>query len=178
MNAADQRGGSPPQPQTALLRRVLARFVDLVIFAGLAALVNAVIARTVPGGDSVDATGMMELPASLVQSLVVFTLYVAYEALFTSVYGATVGKLLAGVRVVGATGGHPSPPPMLSLVKRSAVLFLSVLLNFVSVLSLLGAGVSIYAVVSALIDQPRHRGLHDKLADTAVIRWERNAVPS
>lgn len=178
MEATDQRGSGSPQPQAALFRRVLARLVDLVIFAGLAALVNAIITRTVPGGDSVDATGMMEFPASLLQSLVVFTLYVAYEVLFTGVYGATVGKLLVGVRIVGATGGHLSPPAPFSLVKRSAVLFLSVLLNFASALSLLGAGVSIYAVVSSFIDRPRHQGLHDKLADTAVIRWERNAVPS
>lgn len=157
----------PAERPAGLLARVGARLIDLVVLTGIALLFSALVANTVPGAEN--PMRMETLPA-IVLSAGLFAVYLAYEAAFTAVYGATPGKLYLGLRVVAADPavGAPRAVPV-AVLKRSVVLYASVLLNFVPILSFLALMVSVYAVVSSLVDRPRHRGLQDRAGGTAVV---------
>ncbi|WP_052745488.1 RDD family protein [Allosalinactinospora lopnorensis] len=165
----DARGPHPAGPG----RRVPARLIDLLVIGAIGALISTVVVRTVPGGED---PMRLEFPAGFVLSLVVFLAYVGYEVVLTSLYGATPGKLLCGVRTISADGA--ARPDVDAVAKRSAVLYLSVLFNWVPLLGLLALGVSVYAVVSAFLDRPRRRGLHDRVGGTAVVTSSPHSVSS
>ncbi|MBV2365682.1 RDD family protein [Streptomonospora nanhaiensis] len=158
---------TPAERPAALGRRILARLVDVIVLGAIGMLVTAAVVSTVPGAD--DPLRMDVLP-TLLLSVGLFALYLGYEAAFTAVYGATPGKLLLRLRVVEAEPVVGAPRAgAVAVLKRSSILYVSVLLNFVPVVSFLGLVVSVYAVVSSLVDRPRHRGLQDKAAGTAVV---------
>ncbi|WP_052809549.1 RDD family protein [Streptomonospora alba] len=161
-------GADPPAERPAGLgRRVAARLIDLVVLAGIAMLFSALVVNTLPGAE--DPLRMAMLPA-VVLSVGLFAIYLAYEAAFTAVYGATPGKLYLGLRVAAADPSVSAPRAgAVAVLKRSVVLYASVLLNFVPVVSFLALIVSVYAVISAFFDRPRHRGLHDRAGGTAVV---------
>ncbi|GAA3757099.1 putative RDD family membrane protein YckC [Spinactinospora alkalitolerans] len=168
-------GALRPAPLGA---RFAARLVDLVILAGIAALVASAAVRALPGGWT--PTGL-SLPVGIALSAVTFAVYLAYEVGFTMLHGGTPGKRLFGLSVAahggGAdpAGGRPGP---FALVKRSGVLYASVLFNYVPVLGLLALVLSVFAVVSAVLDRSSHRGLHDGFAGTVVVTGRARSVPS
>ncbi|QBI55048.1 RDD family protein [Streptomonospora litoralis] len=158
---------TPTERPAGLLRRVLARLIDLVVLSGIALLYSALVVNTVPGAE--DPMNMGLLPA-LVLSVGLFAIYLAYEVAFTAVYGATPGKLYLRLRVVAADPAVAAPRAgAVAMLKRSVVLYISVLLNFVPYVSFLALVVSVYAVISSFFDRPRHRGLQDKAGGTAVV---------
>ncbi|GAA4913685.1 RDD family protein [Streptomonospora salina] len=158
---------TPVERPAGFGRRVAARLIDLVVLGGIAMLFSALVFNALPGTE--DPLRLATLPA-LVLSVGLFAIYLAYETVFTALYGATPGKLYLGLRVV------PADPPAgaaragaAAVLKRSVVLYVSVLLNFVPIASFLALMVSVYAVISAFFDRPRRRGLHDKAGGTAVV---------
>ncbi|GAA1771578.1 RDD family protein [Streptomonospora arabica] len=158
---------TPAERPAGLARRVAARLIDVVVLAGIAMLFSALVVTTVPGAEN---PARMEMLPGLILSVGLFVLYLAYEAAFTAVYGATPGKLYLRLRVVAADPAVGAPrAPVSAVLKRSVVLYVSVLLNFVPVVNYLSLMVSVYAVISAFVDRPRHRGLHDKAGGTAVV---------
>ncbi|MFD0773708.1 RDD family protein [Streptomonospora algeriensis] len=158
---------TPADSPAGLGRRVAARLIDLVVLAGIALLFSALVGSILPGAEDPLRTGM--LPA-LVLSVGLFAIYLVYEAAFTAVYGATPGKLFLGLRVATADSRAGAPRAgAAAVLKRSVVLYISVLLNFVPIVNFLALMVSVYAVISAFFDRPRHRGLHDKAGGTAVV---------
>lgn len=161
-SAGPAPAGTPAGP----VRRIGARLVDVAIAVPIGAVAAAGILRAVPGGDALPA----QFPANLVLSLALFALYVGYEVAFTTLYGATPGKLVCRVRVVAAGGGAARRADAVSVARRSAVLYASVLFNFVPLLSLAALCLSVYAVISSLMDRPAHRGLQDVFGSTAVVR--------
>jgi uncharacterized RDD family membrane protein YckC len=168
---------TPGPVPAGLGRRTAARLVDLVLLgaAGLAATSLAV--RTLPG--AADPAGMEPLPA-LVLSVALFVLYTGYEVVLTALYGGTVGKLLLKVRITAVApepGSASGGVATVAVARRSAVLYASVLLNFVPVVGLLALLVSLYAVVS-VFTSPERRGLHDRAGGTAVVAGVRPSVSS
>ncbi|MFW5419344.1 RDD family protein [Nocardiopsis sp. CNT-189] len=144
-------------------RRAAARVIDLVLATGINMLVSAgVVALVGPP----DTGGPVALA---VGSAAAFAVYAGYEAAMTAVYGATPGKLWLRLRLVPAEPGGPSERPGAGAVLlRSAVLFGSVLLAYVPVLNVVALMAALYALVSSAADRPRHRGLQDRIARTAV----------
>lgn len=120
---------TPAERPAALGRRILARLVDVIVLGAIGMLVTAAVVSTVPGAD--DPLRMDVLP-TLLLSVGLFALYLGYEAAFTAVYGATPGKLLLRLRVVEAEPVVGAPRAgAVAVLKRSSILYVSVLLNFV-----------------------------------------------
>ncbi|MDA2813859.1 RDD family protein [Nocardiopsis sp. RSe5-2] len=142
-------------------RRVVARVVDLVIATGIQLAVTAGLDLVLPGGaDAADPT----VVGAVALSVAAFAVYAGYEVVLTGVYGATPGKLMAKVRL------DPVPPEPKAVLIRSAVLFGYLLVYYIPLLNLVALMASVYAVFSALIDRPGHRGMHDRLAGTSVVQ--------
>jgi uncharacterized RDD family membrane protein YckC len=80
----------------------------------------------------------------------------AYLVGFTAAAGQTIGKMAAGIRVVPSLAGEAERVPFGVAVLRGVACLLSVL----------PAGLGL---VPALLG-PEHRALHDRLADTRVVK--------
>jgi uncharacterized RDD family membrane protein YckC len=146
-------------------RRVVAWGVDLALMgATVLLLLLPVMGRAdLPGDASFDAIvealtrrNSVLVPALLLAAVIAF----AYQWLGTALSGATPGKWVTGLRVVGPDGQRPSPG-------RSAVRSLLVVPSFV----LLGLG----GLLSLFTRSGR--SLHDFLAGTWVVRAEPPSVP-
>jgi resuscitation-promoting factor RpfA len=136
----------PPRPSPVIelhrgdaTRRVLAWLVDGLPFVLTTGAVAAWLGATEPG---------LLAPLAAVAGLASFT----YQTLATWLAGATVGKRLTGLRVVGPDGARPG---LGRSALRSAVAVLGV--------AALGAG-----PLTALFTRSG-RALHDLVADTAVV---------
>jgi uncharacterized RDD family membrane protein YckC len=134
-------------PQAATpSRRLLAAGVDV---AALAALSGAIVALTLR---------MLDLPVSAWQALplgpmggFLVLLVFAYLCTFVAVGGQTIGKMVAGVRVVTTDGCAPG---LATAVRRAAA-------------SLVSAAIVGLGFVPALLG--RRLALHDRLAGTRVV---------
>jgi uncharacterized RDD family membrane protein YckC len=84
--------------------------------------------------------------------VLVLVLQMIYDVILTVSGGATPGKRIAGIRVVRADTGQP--PGLGAVVLRTLVL---------NVLTWVITG------LSAVLDEKRHRGLHDRAARTIVV---------
>jgi uncharacterized RDD family membrane protein YckC len=102
-------------------------------------LLSYLIARGVFGADSARASGQ----------LLVLAIFAAENLLLLSTLGFTVGKRIAGVRLVSLRGERPGTPTPLDVVIRTVLLCL---------------------VVPAVIYDRDTRGLHDRATHTAVVR--------
>ena len=145
--------GAPPGPSGAPAgavagwRRAAAWAVDAGVLAAASAPPLLLAWRALPAGPDL-LPGLLRTAAPLA-ALLGFS----YAALAHALMGATVGKRLLGLQVIGPDGGLPS-------LGRSAAR---------SGLAILGAGGLGLGVLPALFTKS-HRGLHDLLADTVVIR--------
>ena len=143
---AGEGGGSIPAP---LGRRALARLIDfalgLIAFAALLASGEAEPSR--PSG-----TGIV-----LVAMTFTFVMSWVYEVVPVAIWGQTFGKLVMGIRVVVVDDGRPG---FLRALRRS-------LLPMV----VLAAFFPLYPVVFIAAGFFHdHRGPHDRLAGTSVVR--------
>jgi uncharacterized RDD family membrane protein YckC len=141
--------------------RVFAGLIDLALIAAIHALVIA-LTLYVTGLDTSQVARLPLVP------LGTFLLLLAggYLAIFTQLGGQTVGKMAAGVKVVGRDGG---PVPFGHAVLRAIVQVVTV--------PLAGLG-----FLPALIG-PERRALYDRVAHTEVVvvgheRPRRDSLPS
>jgi uncharacterized RDD family membrane protein YckC len=132
-----------------IFRRFLARMLDNLIFTGLELLLSA-----------------LGLPT--VSFLAVFVLAVGYETRFYSTTGQTLGKRALGIAVRRADGG---------VVRVNDAVARAVLWWLLPAVSIFGPSVAVLLlayglvlVVPAFVDHA-HRGFHDRLAGTVVVRW-------
>ena len=95
----------------------------------------------------------------------VFTIAALYEIVAIATFGQTVGKRVAGTRVVSAVSGHlePTQAVVRFLTYGGGVFALTAL-----GLPLLGELLAI-VVVAPILRPPLHRGLHDLAAQTIVV---------
>lgn len=136
---------APPAP---IFRRFLARLLDNLIFTGLELVLSA-----------------LGLPP--VTFLGVFALAVGYETWCYSTTGQTLGKRALGIAVRRADGG---------VTRVNEAVARAVLWWLLPAVSIFGPSVTVLLlayglalVVPAFVD-PAHRGLHDRLAGTVVVR--------
>jgi uncharacterized RDD family membrane protein YckC len=144
----------PEGPRTAsLVGRTAAGFIDVVLMGSIHA---AVIYLTLRLCGLATAELQVLPPIPLAAFLLMLTS--GYIISFTVAGGQTIGKMAAGIRVVPIAGHDPG--------NARLTLGRAVLRAAGCLVSLLTAGLG---YIPALVSQD-HRALHDRLADTRVVR--------
>ena len=148
---AESRPGEPeaaePPGPASVVARAAAGLVDLALLGGIALIVVYLTVRL--AGLTMAQIGLVP-PLPLGAFLL--GLAVAYLAAFTACGGQTLGKMALGVRVVADDGAVPPGTAALRAMT-----------------SLAGAALGGLGFLPALFDGD-HRGLHDRLAGTRVVR--------
>lgn len=159
-------GGQPtpgvPRPGE-LLDRFLARLIDGLLFAIVYVILSVVFAAIFVVG--VRSTGEAFL-VSLFLTVITVAVYIGYYAVLESKNGATVGKQVMKLRVVGPDGR--SNPTMEQAVRRNLWYAIG-LIGIIPILGLfLGPLASLAAVVMIAVtiqnDPVKRQGWHDKFA--------------
>lgn len=118
-----------------------------------------------------DLGGGMSVGFALVGSIVNLVIGLGYWAVTEGNGGQSLGKRLVGIRAVYADTGQPVD--VAGAVNRKVPFYAPVLLTWVPVLGVIMGLVQVLLVLAGLltyiVDQPGHRGFHDKWADTVVI---------
>ena len=138
---------TPLERPARAAERARAAAVDALLFAALSALVVYFTGRAARVGLAALASSWPAL-ASYLGLLALF-----YAGYFTGTTGQTPGKLVTGLRVVGATG---RPPGYLRAMARALV-------------GLLGTGLAGLGLLPMAFD-PAARAFHDRLFRTRVVR--------
>jgi uncharacterized RDD family membrane protein YckC len=139
-----------PTATAGLGARIGARLLDGLIVGIPASIVLGLIFRF-------EATGW-------ISTAIVSLLWFGYFVLMESNQGATIGKRLLNLRVVGADG---QPPSIEQAAKRNVWMLIGLIPTFLGSLLSLAAVIAIIVTISSNAD---NRGLHDQFADTAVMR--------
>ncbi len=131
----------------SLVARVAAGLLDVGLLAAIAVVVVYFTVR-LSGLTMADIAVLPPVPLAAF----LLGLAVAYLAAFTACGGQTLGKMALGLRVVAGDGAVPAGAAGLRALT-----------------SLAGAGLAGLGYLPALFDGD-HRGLHDRLAGTRVVR--------
>jgi uncharacterized RDD family membrane protein YckC len=137
---------SPVERPARVAARARAAAVDGLIFG----LISAIVVYFAGRAARVDLAALVSSWPELVSYLALLALF--YAGYFTGTTGQTPGKLVAGLRVVGATG---RPPGCLRAMARAFV-------------GLLGTGLLGLGLLPMAFD-PAARALHDRLFRTRVV---------
>ena len=154
-SAADTRAiAADPRAAAPALRRLLAAIVDIVI---LGAIDLAVVYFTMRIA-GLSSSEFFVLP---VAPLFAFLLLIngGYAVMFTAATGQTIGKMAAGIRVVGTAPAD--------VIHDRVTFGRAVLRTGGYFASLLPIGLGF---LPAFIGPKDHRALHDRLAETRVVR--------
>jgi uncharacterized RDD family membrane protein YckC len=159
----------------------VARFVDSILFGVAYAILSAVLfglfgpSISWDPGTGIRTTGSYFLPV-LLSWVISGLLYAAYDFVMHSRNGQTLGKTIMKIRLVGL---HGRPLSQEALLKRSAAYpgifaIAGVIPAFglfgSSLGSLLVVAISVVDGLLVITDQPLHQSLHDRFADTIVIK--------
>jgi uncharacterized RDD family membrane protein YckC len=102
----------------------------------------------------------------LLASLIVLAVHVVYEIAFLTTKGATPGKMVVGISV--RLRDKPGPPPLVAVVKRTAVQEAGGLVGVIPVIGMLGSMFSLIDSLWPLWDDKK-QAIHDKAAATNVV---------
>jgi uncharacterized RDD family membrane protein YckC len=138
---------TPVERPARAVERAQAAAIDALLFGALSALVVYFTGRAARA----DLGALVSSWPWLAAYLGLLALF--YAGYFTGTTGQTPGKLMSGLRVVGATG---RPPGYLRAMARAFV-------------GLLGTGLAGLGLLSMVFD-PASRALHDRLFRTRVVR--------
>ena len=102
----------------------------------------------------------------LIQAIIV----VAYYVILTVAFGATLGKMAMGMKVVDRDGNKAGVGPVLirEVIARALGSLLTVVVG-AGIGDLVGLTVAIVIVIMILFDE-RRQGLHDKIGGTFVVK--------
>ncbi|GAA1292802.1 hypothetical protein Psi02_50500 [Planotetraspora silvatica] len=166
-----------PAPLAEWWQRLVARIIDGVIigipFLIITAIITAVVV-TSAGFDDVTGVRTLESGAFLAAVLIALVsgaAMIAYEFLMLRQRGQTVGKIAMGIKVVpvGGTLG-PEGLPQDVAAKRAGVLFGPQLLRWIPFVGWLAGIFALVNVLWLLWDKPLSQALHDKVANTIVVK--------
>jgi uncharacterized RDD family membrane protein YckC len=141
-------------------QRLLGRIVDMLIVG----LPVGLVARS-------DLLGLPRDQVEVVAVLAIAGLSLVYETAQLALWGRTLGKRLAGIRVVRNRPADRLPGglgPARALL-RTATYVLPIALRPVPVFGVV-AGIFWVANAAALFEGDRRQALHDRLTDTIVVR--------
>jgi uncharacterized RDD family membrane protein YckC len=142
-------------------RRIGARLVDLVVAGWTLAFVAIELAGRLLGGDVLARRPLGAVtPDGIRLAVIAGLVLAATELLPTAYWGRTPGKAMLGLRCVDVDTGRP--PGFLRSLLRGLVLHAWV------AIPLAGWLLPVAVVITTLL-APRGRGVHDRLAGTAVV---------
>jgi len=164
-------------------KRVLARIIDNIIVSIVAlplifvplqkvadtllAYFDAVFAAAQAGSSTVPDPPTTEFATPiLLISLIVLAVHVVYEVAFLTAKGATPGKM--AVRISVRLRDEPGPPPLVAVLKRTAVLEAGSLVGLAPNVGIIGSTFSLVDYLWPLWDDKK-QALHDKVAATNVV---------
>jgi len=164
-------------------KRVLARIIDNVIvsvvslpltFAPMMRVINVfrdyfneVYAAAKAGSSTVAVQPGAEFTGPILQvSLTLLAVLLVYEIGFLTRTGATLGKRAVGISV--RLRDKPGPPPLVAVLKRTAVKEGGTLVGVVPVVGLIG---SVFRLVDVLwpLGDAKKQAIHDKAGATNVV---------
>lgn len=152
--AADSVAGADPREPAPASRRLLAALIDLAVIGTIDATVIYFTLRL----SGLELAEFFVLPIVPLGGFLLL-LNGGYAVMFTAVTGQTIGKMAAGIRVVGTAPAD---------VIHDRVTFARAVLRTAGYFaSLLPAGLGF---IPAFIGPRDHRALHDRLAETRVVR--------
>jgi len=163
-------------------RRVLALLIDNIVVSILAlpltfAPLQLVLAffrdffskawTAAQAGAASPTADMAKIEEPLLQiSLIVLAVSLVYEVLFLTRTGATPGKMAVGISV--RLRERPGPPPLVAVLKRTAVKESASILGRLPVVGVLASLFGIVDVLWPLWD-PKKQAIHDKVGETNVV---------
>jgi uncharacterized RDD family membrane protein YckC len=164
-------------------KRVFARIIDNIIvsivalpliFVPLQKIVDTlwtyfdeVFAAAQAGSSTIPAQPTAEFATPLLLvSLIVLAVQVVYEVAFLTSKGATPGKMVLGISV--RLRDKPGPPPLVAVLKRTAVQEGGSLVALVPSVGIIG---SLFGLVDSLwpLWDVKKQAIHDKVAATNVV---------
>lgn len=108
---------------------------------------------------------LMGITSPYFRTIIMSIAGVAYFALMEGSSGQTLAKRMFGIKVVAADG---SPVTMQGALLRRLPFYVGGLLpGFLG--ALVGFGLWLALLITTIQEEPEHRGLHDKWADTKVV---------
>ncbi|GAA3489230.1 RDD family protein [Streptomyces cremeus] len=159
---ADPLAGMPPL--ASLGKRFVARLIDMLIVGvpmGLLGIPFGSYERVTETTDDFgDTFTQVTSGKSLLWSVVVIAVYLAYDTILTAKNGQTIGKRVMGLRVAVLNDGR-TPTTGVALL-RAAVLLVPALVCCYCLWWLVN-------LVMVAVDKPYRQGLHDKAAKTVVV---------
>jgi len=119
------------------------------------------------GSSTLPAQPTTQLAGPILQvSLTLLAVTLVYEVAFLTKTGATIGKRIVGISV--RLRDKPGPPPLIAVLKRTAVKQGGDLVGSVPVIGLFGSLFSLLNVLWPLWDDKK-QAIHDKAAATNVV---------
>lgn len=144
------------------LQRFIAFIIDVIILAVIVGILSAI--------GIVDFALTEEGEVSRTDNLIQALIVVAYYVVLTVAFGATLGKMALGMRVVDSDGNRAGAGPILirEIIARAVGGLLTVVVG-ASIGQLVGLAVAVIIVIMILFDE-RRQGLHDKIGGTFVVK--------
>ena len=145
------------------LHRFLAFVIDVIILIVIWGILDAIgLISTNPfeEGDTVTTAD------GLIQAAIAF----GYYFLLTAAFGATLGKMALGMRVVDRDGNKAGVGPVLirEVIARAIGAIITAVVG-AGIGDLVGIAVGIIIIIMILFDE-RRQGLHDKIGGTFVVK--------
>ena len=143
--------------------RFFAWVIDIIIVAIIITVLNAI--------GVIDTFSLEEDAAvSTVDFIIQATVPLSYFVVLTTAFGATLGKMALGMRVVGADGNKAGVGAVVirEVIVRSSGAILAIFLGQET-----GGGIGLLVgliVVFVILIDDKRQGLHDKAAKTFVVR--------
>jgi uncharacterized RDD family membrane protein YckC len=170
-----------PLPELAFWwERLLARLIDGIILGVVVSLIiTPLITKPFTTIEPTTLLGVtVEVPTVsflglLISAIVGFAIYAAYEYFQVTRDGQTLGKKLMKIRITTVGAGVQGGLDSQTALKRTGVLWGPQVLSFQFILAFLGWIFSVVNVLFQLWDKPLRQCLHDKVANTVVVRMPR-----
>ena len=142
------------------LQRFIAFIIDVIILLVIVGILSGIGVIEFSVSEEANTTD------GLIQAIIV----VAYYVVLTVAFGATLGKMAMGMKVVGRDGNKAGVGPVLirEVIARALGSLLTVVVG-AGIGDLVGLTVAIVIVIMILFDE-RRQGLHDKIGGTFVVK--------
>ena len=142
------------------LQRFIAFIIDVIVLAVIVGILTTIGIVEISVSEEASTTD------GLIQAIIV----VAYYVILTVAFGATLGKMAMGMKVVDRDGNKAGAGPV--LIREVIARALGALLASVvgaGIGEAVGLAVAIIIVIMILFDE-RRQGLHDKVGGTFVVK--------
>ena len=145
------------------LHRFLAFVIDIIVLAVIGGILSAIgIIKITFGGDAEEVT----TADGVIQVIIAF----GYFFLLTAMFGATLGKMALGMKVVDRDGNKAGfgSVAIRELIARALGAMITAVVG-AGIGDLVGIAVGVIIIIMILFDEKR-QGLHDRIGGTFVVK--------